>query len=51
MNPDQVKNIGIIMGGYSNEYEISIKSCEVFMKPLKTAIIATEFILKKMNGF
>ena len=51
MNPNKVKNIGIIMGGYSNEYDISVKSGQVVMKPLKTTIIATEFTLKKMNGF
>ena len=35
MNPNQVKNIGIIMGGYSNEYDISIKSGQVVYETLK----------------
>ena len=35
MNENNLKNIGIIMGGYSHEYEISIKSGMVVYKTLK----------------
>ena len=56
MNLDQVKNIGIIMGGYSNEYEISIKSGQVVYETLKDYyncyriyIKENEWILKKDN--
>ena len=30
------KNIGILMGGFSSEYEISIKSAEVVYQTLKS---------------
>ena len=56
MNPDQVKNIGIIMGGYSNEYDISVKSGQVVYETLKDYyncyriyIKENEWILKKDN--
>ena len=35
MNLERSKNIGILMGGYSNEYEISIKSGQVVYETLK----------------
>ena len=35
MNLDRSKNIGILMGGYSNEYEISIRSGQVVYDTLK----------------
>ena len=35
MNLERAKNIGIVMGGYSNEYEISIKSGQVVYETLK----------------
>ena len=57
MNPDQVKNIGIIMGGYSNEYDISTKSGQVVYDTLKDCyncyriyIKENEWILKKNNN-
>lgn len=56
MNLDRVKNIGIIMGGYSNEYDISIKSGQVVYETLKYCyncyriyIKENEWILKKDN--
>ena len=56
MNLDRVKNIGIIMGGYSNEYDISIKSGKVVYETLKDCyncyriyIKENEWILKKNN--
>jgi len=33
------KNIAILMGGYSNEYKISLKSGKVVFETLKIAII------------
>ena len=57
MNLDQVKNIGIIMGGYSNEYDISIKSGQVVYETLKDSyncyriyIKENEWILEKNNN-
>ena len=57
MNLNKVKNIGIIMGGYSNEYEISIKSGEVVYETLKDTfdcykiyIKENEWVLKKNNN-
>jgi len=57
MNLNQVKNIGIIMGGYSNEYEISIKSGQVVYETLKDTfdcykiyIKENEWVLKKNNN-
>ena len=35
MKPDNLKNIGIIMGGYSQEHEISLKSGLVVYETLK----------------
>ena len=56
MNLDRVKNIGIIMGGYSNEYDISVKSGQVVYETLKDYyncyriyIKENEWILKKDN--
>tara|TARA_B100001027_G_scaffold16362_1_gene9818 strand:+ start:220 stop:1197 length:978 start_codon:yes stop_codon:yes gene_type:complete len=56
MNLDQAKNIGIVMGGYSNEYEISIMSGQVVYDTLKHTfncyriyIKENEWILKKHN--
>ena len=57
MNLDQVKNIGIIMGGYSNEYDISIKSGQVVYETLKDSyncyriyIKENEWVLEKNNN-
>ncbi len=57
MNLNQVKNIGIIMGGYSNEYEISIKSGQVVYETLKDSyncyriyIKEKEWVLEKNNN-
>ena len=57
MNLNQVKNIGIIMGGYSNEYEISIKSGQVVYETLKDSyncyriyIKENEWVLEKNNN-
>ena len=57
MNLDQVKNIGIIMGGYSNEYDISIKSGQVVYETLKDSyncfriyIKENKWVLKKNNN-
>ena len=57
MNLNQVKNIGIIMGGYSNEYEISIKSGQVVYETLKDTFVCykiyikeNEWVLKKNNN-
>ena len=56
MNLDRSKNIGILMGGYSNEYEISIRSGQVVYDTLKDTfncfriyIRKNEWILKKDN--
>ena len=56
MNLDRAKNIGIVMGGYSNEYEISIKSGQVVYETLKDIfncyriyIRENEWIIKKDN--
>ena len=56
MNLDRVKNIGIIMGGYSNEYDISIKSGQVVYETLndifncfRIYIRENEWIIKKDN--
>ena len=57
MNLEKAKNIGIIMGGYSNEYDISIKSGQVVYETLKDTyncfkiyIKKDEWILKKNNN-
>ena len=57
MNLDQVKNIGIIMGGYSNEYDISVKSGQVVYETLKDSyncyriyIKENEWVLEKNNN-
>ena len=57
MNLGQVKNIGIIMGGYSNEYDISIKSGQVVYETLKDSyncyriyIKENEWVLEKNNN-
>ena len=56
MNLERAKNIGIVMGGYSNEYEISIESGQVVYETLKDIfncyriyIRENEWILKKDN--
>jgi len=56
MNLDRTKNIGILMGGYSNEYEISIRSGQVVYETLKDTfncyrihIRKNQWILKKDN--
>ena len=56
MNLERAKNIGIVMGGYSNEYEISIKSGQVVYETLKDIfncyriyIRKNEWIIKKDN--
>ena len=56
MNLERAKNIGIVMGGYSNEYEISIKSGQVVYETLKDIfncyriyIRENEWIIKKDN--
>ena len=57
MNLGQVKNIGIIMGGYSNEYDISVKSGQVVYETLKDSyncyriyIKENEWVLEKNNN-
>ena len=57
MNLDKVKNIGIIMGGYSNEYDISVKSGQVVYETLKDSyncyriyIKENEWVLEKDNN-
>ncbi len=57
MNLGRVKNIGIIMGGYSNEYDISIKSGQVVYETLKDSyncyriyIRENEWVLEKNNN-
>ena len=47
MNLDRVKNIGIIMGGYSNEYDISIKSGQVVYETLKDYYNCYRLYIKK----
>ena len=47
MNLDQVKNIGIIMGGYSNEYDISIKSGQVVYETLKDSYNCYRIYIKE----
>ena len=56
MNLERAKNIGIVMGGYSNEYEISMKSGQVVYETLKDIfncyriyIRENEWIIKKDN--
>ena len=56
MNLDRSKNIGILLGGYSNEYEISIRSGQVVYETLKDTfncyriyVSKNEWILKKYN--
>ena len=57
MNFRKAKNIGIIMGGYSNEYDISIKSGQVVYETLKDCfncfkiyVKENEWVLKKNNN-
>ena len=38
------------MGGYSHEYEISLKSGMVVYKHLKNITTATEYLSKKIAG-
>ena len=56
MNLERAKNIGIVMGGYSNEYEISMKSGQVVYETLKDTfncyriyVRENEWIIKKDN--
>ena len=57
MNLERAKNIGIVMGGYSNEYEISMKSGQVVYETLKDIfncyriyVRENEWIIKKDNN-
>ena len=43
------KNVAIIMGGYSSEYDISIKSGEVVYKTLKNEKKLNLFRIKNMK--
>ena len=46
------KNIAIIMGGYSSEYQISLKSGNVVYNTLdKNNITHTAYTFLKTNGF
>ncbi len=47
MNKNKLKNIGIIMGGYSHEYEISLKSGMVVYKTLKEIYNCYRILIKK----
>ena len=47
MNVNNLKNIGIIMGGYSYEYEISLKSGMVVYKTLKEHYNCYRIIIKE----
>ena len=49
MNANNLKNIGIIMGGYSHEHEISLKSGMVVYKTLKEYYNCYRIIIKKNN--
>ena len=49
MNTDILKNIGIIMGGYSHEYEISLKSGMVVYKTLKEYYNCYRILIKENN--
>ena len=47
MNGNKLKNIGIIMGGYSNEHEISLKSGMVVYRTLKEYYNCYRIIIKE----
>ena len=47
MNVNNFKNIGIIMGGFSNEYEISLKSGMVVYKTLKEYYNCYRILIKE----
>ena len=49
MNDNNLKNIGIIMGGYSHEYEISLKSGMVVYKTLKEHYSCYRILIKEKN--
>jgi D-alanine-D-alanine ligase len=49
MNNDNLKNIGIIMGGYSHEYEISLKSGQVVYETLKNEYNCYRIYIKENN--
>ena len=49
MNANKLKNIGIIMGGYSHEYEISLKSGMVVYKTLKEYYNCYRILIKENN--
>ena len=49
MDAEKVKNIGIIMGGYSHEYEISLKSGMVVYKTLKEYYNCYRILIKENN--
>ena len=51
MNANNLKNIGIIMGGYSHEHEISLKSgMVVYNTHLKNITTVIEYLSKKIAG-
>ena len=47
MNADNLKNIGIIMGGYSHEYKISLESGNVIYETLKENFNCYRILIKK----
>ena len=49
MNLSKKKNIGIIMGGYSDEFEISIKSGQVVYETLKSEFNCYKIQINKKN--
>ena len=49
MDTEKAKNIGIIMGGYSHEYEISLKSGMVVYKTLKEHYNCYRILIKEKN--
>lgn len=49
MKPDNLKNIGIIMGGYSQEHEISLKSGIVVYETLKEYYNCFRILIKENN--
>ena len=45
------KNIGILMGGFSSEYEISIKSAEVVYQTLKSDFNCHKILVERKNWY
>ena len=45
------KNIGILMGGFSSEYEISIKSAEVVYQALKSDFNCYKILIERKNWY